>query len=672
MAKAIVRAGKIGGLCLVPILLVFLIFYALHLSSSAQNVEPVATVDPLSVAPAGPAESPQQTIDPDRFAETISRLRGSCKYDQIRTLCSDILAKETDPDIALVASQALIETAIETRDTAAAEAQTQTLLATFADHPWLTKSLCEIGDAYRRMHDLDQASRIYRLILDGFETHPYSIWSAKNLADMAIQRRDTSAADIALEELTIRFHAHPQIPLALCALGDAWRDLPYFSNPARAESIYRRVIDQFPDNPESVWASKNLCLLYLDQINNPDAARGATIEFLNRFGDQDGAVLAAGAIADGWRKIKDFETAKALYDFVVARAPNSDSSLWASKNLCGLSIERGDEQEAFARIEMFSAHFADHTQFVLALCALGDEYQNAKNFDRAAELYALILRDYAENPDAVWAAKNLAILRIRQDDDQAALEILDTLLTTLSTHWYAGSAANDIGSMFTRSGKYDYAAVVYRRVADRFPASVASLWARQKLINLAIWKQMMTVESPSSIPSEIQETLDRFIADYQEYDDMPLAVVIIGDMYRNRGLILYQQQKIRESIGPIKVALSIFNRVIWNLPHINNSAAEAAYLSGELLFRIGDIESAIAHFKMVVDRWPNFRLAGTAQLQMLQQYDAWMRRGGISRDQAEPIIRQACRELDEKFPELAGGGQSVLFWLEADSKRGTR
>ncbi len=184
MAKAIVRAGKIGGLCLVPILLVFLIFYALHLSSSAQNVEPVATVDPLSVAPAGPAESPQQTIDPDRFAETISRLRGSCKYDQIRTLCSDILAKETDPDIALVASQALIETAIETRDTAAAEAQTQTLLATFADHPWLTKSLCEIGDAYRQMHDYALAQVLYDQIVAARQTDPYSMWAQKNLCTL--------------------------------------------------------------------------------------------------------------------------------------------------------------------------------------------------------------------------------------------------------------------------------------------------------------------------------------------------------------------------------------------------------------------------------------------------------------------------------------------------------
>jgi hypothetical protein len=38
MAKVIVRAGKIGVIVLIPILVAFLIVYALHVSSSAQGV----------------------------------------------------------------------------------------------------------------------------------------------------------------------------------------------------------------------------------------------------------------------------------------------------------------------------------------------------------------------------------------------------------------------------------------------------------------------------------------------------------------------------------------------------------------------------------------------------------------------------------------------------------
>ncbi len=217
MAKVIVRAGKIGVIVLIPVLAAFLIVYALHVSSSAQDV--VEGVLPDSSL--APESSKPAALNPDKFAETIAGLRSSNKFSQIQTLCDDILAKDADPDVALIASQALAEVAIETRDEPAARARTQAIIDSFAAHPGLTKSLCEIGDAYRRMRDLPAAQASYEQIVKTRGTDPYALWAQKNLCTMFADQRKVAETEQAIAALTALYAEHPEYPKALCDAADA-------------------------------------------------------------------------------------------------------------------------------------------------------------------------------------------------------------------------------------------------------------------------------------------------------------------------------------------------------------------------------------------------------------------------------------------------------------------
>ncbi len=611
MAKVIVRAGKIGGVILIPILLLFLIFYALHVSSSAQDV----------LESSGSPESSQPAaLNPDKLTETIAQLRASCKYSQIQTLCGEILSIETNPDLALVATQAIIETAIETRDAAAAETQTQTLLAVFANHLGLARSLDAIGDCWRAMRNFDKARQMYQSAVICHGNPISSMWAQTHLATMDVQQRNPAAADQDVDVLLAGFADQADIPLALCSVGDAWQSAVHYpSRNDKAAALYRLAIDRFPDHPQTLWAYKNLAVLSIEKTKQTADVASLVSSIIAHFGKEPQVARAFCEIGDAWRRSAALNEAQSLYEWAVANHPASEYGLWAQKNLVEVLLAKQDNTGADLAADAFLRDWAAHPNFVIGVSSLGDVYRKAGRADRAERIYLHALSVTPRHPDTLWAQKNLCTLFIDRKESTRAQSAIDSMAQQFKDHPQLPNALFDVAETYRNAQDNAAAMGLYQTILSTFPGHNFALWSTQKMIVMAIDESEKT-NATSEVPTEILDAVDKLIDDYQSFDILPLAVLVTGEVYYNAGLALERDGRRNEAPIIYARAIPICERLIRAFPN-SDCTASAYYVAAMAYDRMNQTGSAISYRAKILEYWPGYENADSAQCLMASNYE---------------------------------------------------
>ncbi len=635
MAKVIVRAGKIGGVILIPILLLFLIFYALHVSSSAQDV----------LESSGSPESSQPAaLNPDKLTETIAQLRASCKYSQIQTLCGEILSIETNPDLALVATQAIIETAIETRDAAAAETQTQTLLAAFAAHPGLTKSLCEVGDAYRRMRDYPAAQALYEQIVNTRSSDAYSLWAQKNLCTLYAAQRKVAETEQAIATLATLYAGHPEYPKALCDAADACNKA---GRADRALELYEYLVAHHAAVEHIVWAQKNRCLIHIDrkEFSELDAQ---VVRLKTVFAKNQYIARAVFEVAEGLRWKSQPDKAVDLFLSIPRDYPADPMALWAMKDTCVIGIEEvaADTED---RIAALSAGFAPDKRLAQALCEVGDAWRKAGDVPRCVQTYNQAIERFPEDVFAMWSQKNLATLAIEQKQNQQADEEFQRLIDNHRDRPELARAVCDIADAARTAGDPARARMACQFVIQQFPMTTDSLWARQKLIVLDIDESEKTNTTPD-VPADILAAVDQLIADYPGFDNLPLAVLVTGEYFYTAGQTLEQQGLQGQAPFVFARAIPICERLINILPD-NSSRSSAYYISAVAYGRMDQYDKALENMEELVQRYPGSDLAWSAQSWITRYLVSMKQNKQIAAEDADPLIEQACLKLLSDYPD---------------------
>jgi tetratricopeptide (TPR) repeat protein len=640
MAKVIVRAGKIGVVVLIPVLAAFLIVYALHVSSSAQDV--VEGVLPDSSLAA--ESSRHAAINPDKLAETIARLRSSNKFAQIQTLCDDILAKDADPDVALIASQALAEVAIETRDEPAARDRTQAIMDSFAAHPGLTKSLCEIGDAYRRMRDLPAARASYEQIVKARRTDPYSLWAQKNLCTMFADQRKVAETEQAIAALTALYARHPEYPKALCDAADACNKA---GRVDRALELYEYLVANHAAVEHIIWAQKNRCLIHIDRKEFPELD-AQLLRLKTVFAKNPYIARAVHEVAEGLRWKGQPDKAVDLYLAIAREYPADPMALWAFKNACVIGIEKA-HPDIDTRIAALQQGFGSDKRLAQVLCEIGDAFRKAGHFDRCVQTYQQVIERFPQDAYAMWSQKNLVTLAIEQKQTAQADDAFQRLVEKHRRHPELARAVCDIADTARTAGDPARSRMACQFVIGQFPMTPDSLWARQKLIALDIDESEKTNTTPD-VPADILAAVDQLIADYPGFDNLPLAVLITGEYFYNAGQAVEMEGRQDEAPAVFYRAIPICDRLIKTCPD-SPYTASAYYVTAVAYGRMGQYDKALQYMEEYVQRYPGYDLAWSAQSWIAKFLAEMKQTKEISAEDADPLIEKAYLKLISDYPD---------------------
>ena len=287
------------------------------------------------------------------------------------TLRALIAANQTNP-IGGEAQFRLARRCFEAKDFASAAVEFQKFSVDYTDHPQLSKAQFFLGESYFNQNNFAGAAPAFERLLTNFE-----------------KSDDT--------------------PLALFHLASAYYSLKKYEEAIRS---YTRLVEEFPQAEYAKATEFNLALCY-KALGKLDMAQYAYQKYVASSGAGDqGAASALWEIFSIQKDRKDYDAAIATLEQIRDQAkPESDAPVEATYRMGEVYQAMGRPDESMRALEKLRGMKPANSQFRLqGLIKLGEAYEKAQDFERAAAVYDDLARN-ASKEVASSAAQRAAGLR---------------------------------------------------------------------------------------------------------------------------------------------------------------------------------------------------------------------------------------------------------------------
>jgi len=190
----------------------------------------------------------------------------------------------------------------------------------------------------------------------------------------------------------------------------------------------------------------------------------------------------------------------------------------------------GDEAGAKAAIEKMVADYADNDDAVRKVAGVvdrfADEYRKSGNYERARELYQLVVDTWAEFEQAAQSQSGVARCCILLGDDPNAQVAIEKLMTDFPNHKRLALAIDHLADTYGDLGKIEKARELYQLVVDRWPEA-----------KHAIQSQAGVVRSYIALGDDVKAkaAIGKLIRDFSSASNLVGALEEIGEMYEEAG-----------------------------------------------------------------------------------------------------------------------------------------
>ena len=328
---------------------------------------------------------------------------------------------------------------LDIKDEESAQIATDELLASFGEHPGISRGVNGVGDAWLKNGDTTRAIGLYEYVVENYPEGSHAIWSQKNLCTYYAAQKNEAAGDASIAALKTIFGEHRYIAKALCEVGDAWRRAGL---PDKATDLYRYIAEYYPEDDYALWSWKNILTQLIETGDVEDA--NALMDFHEGFSDHPRFPLASLHIADVYRKNKRPDEAKAHYQYTIDNWPDSENALYCQMGLAISSLNTSDDEGALYAIGVLLVDYLDDERMGEAVCHVANElYRKGK--DPLARQVCQYFLDNRSNPALdIWANAVEVTARV----DAADPNVIDNLIADYAGHRRLPQAAFFITERF--------------------------------------------------------------------------------------------------------------------------------------------------------------------------------------------------------------------------------
>jgi TolA-binding protein len=356
---------------------------------------------------------------------------------------------------------------------------------------------------------------------------------------------------------------------------------------------------------------------------------------------------------DGLRK---YEEAKGVSELLLKQypgsSPASNAQIYLSKRNIFSLIESKDYTKAQAELDKLTADFVGHPEVAEAMYAIAERYELPGRYEEARSLYEQIVELY---PDSPYAAKarydgpeiyifsltaSGKYIEAQQAIDKFAADFVDYPRLPGTLYWFA--------KRLDAAGKYEQARNIYQQVAWQYPNDAH---ATKALIEVSKVDALSLIESGDDAAA--QKVLDNLIGDFTDHPDLPDTIFRIGEQYYNKAFSCENQSQTAEAKSHFQKAIAIWERMINELPQ-SSITPQAYYFAARCYKRLGRYEDAIEYYQLVLDNWPGYERAWSAQLLVALCFEELERAGIIARVDAALEIIKSCEDLLSNYPDCKG------------------
>jgi tetratricopeptide (TPR) repeat protein len=562
------------------------------------------------------------------------------KYNKANRLYQYVVEHWPETEHALWSQADLIKSYLAVKDEMAAQKAVDRLLADFTGNPLIARAVWDTGQLYRDLKKYKKANRLYLHVVDNWPGTEHAMWSQADLIKSYLALRDDPNAAVAVDKLLADFTDNPLIARAVWDTAHLYRGLKKYE---KAKRLYQHIIDQWPEAEHAIQSQTDLVKVHLS-LEEEGAAEAAVNKLLSDFDDNPLIARAIWDTGQFYRNLKKYDMANLLYQHVIDEWPESEHAMWAQADLIKSYISLADETKAEAATDKLLTDFNDSPLIARAVWDTGQLYRSLKKYDKANRLYRHVVENWPEPEHAMWAQADLIKSYLALKDDPNAEAAAGKLLTDFNDIPLIARAIWDTARLYRDLRKYEGSKQLYQHVIDDYPHTEHAILSQ---IGVAEVNVLSHIDSGND--SAAQAELDILIADFNDHPALPEAVFVIGEQYYNKAFRCKKERLYAESKKNFQKAIAVWERIITKLPP-SPLIPQANIFVGICYDRIGEYSTAIKYYQVVLDDWPDYQHACSAQYKIGRCYQRLRDAGVLDKSEAEIMIRAAYEAVVKNYP----------------------
>ncbi|MBA7648321.1 Cell division coordinator CpoB [subsurface metagenome] len=297
---------------------------------------------------------------------------------------------------------------------------------------------------------------------------------------------------------------------------------------------------------------------------------------------------------------------------------------------------------------------------------MANQYQGRQKHEKARQLYQYDVENFSHDMYAMWSQVEIIYSHIREANDVAADEAFDKLLAVFSKQPTLPKEIYQIADEYGEAGRYDKADQLYQHVLDNCPNTEHAILSQMGVAEINV---LSLIDSGNDTAA--QEALDNLIADFNDHPGLPEVVFVVGEQYYYKAFDDPKKCIKVKSEEYLNKAKDIWERIVAQWPESQSIGLKhASYFSAVCYRRLGEYENAIRYYQKVVDNWPNYLYAWSAQSLIPQCYEKLRNAGSLSESEANLKIEQAYEAVVEEYSDCPLVGNACLKLGQINFKKG--
>jgi TolA-binding protein len=359
-------------------------------------------------------------------------------------------------------------------------------------------------------------------------------------------------------------------------------------------------------------------------------------------------------IAKRYDKLKKHEEAKGVCQLILQQYSASLSAhgarLYLSKRNILSLIKSKKFTTAQAEFDKLIADFNNHPDLAEALYAIAQAYSPPRKFKEAESVYRQLIQLFPDSPyaeEALFRAPKIHVFYLIKSGHHTEAQVaIDRFVSDFLDHPASPGVLYWFAKEFEVSKTYDKAKSTYQEVISRYPAASHALKAELKVPKMDV---LSLIEAGNDGAAET--VVDSLIVDFREHTDLPEEIFTIGEKYYTKAFKYEKQGLKAEAIDCFRRALTVWEKIITQLPPSAPNTARAYSFAADCYRRLGQHQKAIEYYQRVVDDWPDHEYAWNALFRVGRTYENLKTLGITSKSEADPKIKAAYEQLLKKYPD---------------------
>lgn len=502
----------------------------------------------------------------------------------------------------------------------------------------------------------EQAKSLCQQILAENPNSDEALEAQKQIVIIYIAINDQNKADVAFEQLSEKYSEHKDFSDAVRVIGDnyLWR-----SKDEKARDMYNIAVAD-TKSTNAILAKMGLAIASIN-LSDLETGDSLTKQILSDFTDDDRLSMASRQIADAYRYTNHHEQAIELYQYVLGNHADSEHAMWSQMGFAISNICLGNYDAAESATQKLSENYSEHPSIYKAVQAIADHYRwRDVQLERARQLYAVACEGIS-GPDSIWAKMGFVITSIHFSDFETSDLWTDKILNEFAGNENLPKVIWRIADVYHYAGKYDEASALGKYLLDNFPDHKQLLQVKTLMVKIDIAREN---------EEAAEKAIDNLYIEFKDNPELAETIFNIGDKYWD--MAINEVEKDNSSSDPnneipgnlsgilsekskdyFEKALAVWKKEYEQLP-LSRYTKDAWYFSGVIYRRhLRDTAKGLTYYQKVVDEWPDYRYAWSAQAMIGHCYGQLLDAGLMSEAEAEPKIEQAYKTLIERYPDCS-------------------